>query len=629
MTLSTTTRSRRRLAGFGCLALAVGVLAVTARAQQQRTLGTPGANQLTIDFLAVTADGSPITDLKAEDLTLRISGKPRPVRALNLVKMSTTAAAPAAAPAPAAAASATSAPAPFATNSGAARNASGRAFFIAVDNESIRPGGEGPIRDALNGFLSKLSAEDQVALVTIPHGGVNVDLTNDLAKVRAGVTQITGAAKANESVADATDRSRNSLMQFTGILEAMAGNDRPAVAILMSTSLLGAQTTGTANQASSTSGVGSLNADLTSDDFSHVRAAAAAARAEVYTVQPPGAPVMDSSAQMSRNSASRSASVDPQGGLQNIAGASGGQLFQLALSNETALDRVVRETSSYYVATIDAEADDRNGTTHPISIKATRNDVTLRVRPDMYVAKAAATGTKSVSVQDMLKTSDKFTQLPIRMAGFTTKLGAAQGGDKDKLFVTAVTEPVEPGVKFASASAGLYDSAGKLVTHDTSDTAGLAAMPLNSRMQVAPGKYRLRVAVTDASGRAGAADFPIDVSLIPGGPFQMSSMRLGTMQNNSLKTMLQFSNEPEVVAFFELFGGAANQQLFLEFDVAKSVDGPAIQQITPTPLAQGDHYLITGTVALKDLPPGDYVVRAKVGVEGQTGLLTHTLRKVQ
>jgi hypothetical protein len=375
-----------------------------------------------------------------------------------------------------------------------------------------------------------------------------------------------------------------------------------------------------------------MNGDLTADDFGHIRQSAALARAEVYIVQTEGGPGIDASsaaAGRSRSSAISSTNADPLQGLQNIAGASGGQVFHIALSNETALDRIARETSAYYVVTFDAEPDDRNGTNHPISLKATRGDITLRVRPDLYVPKASASATtKAPSVQDMLKTSDKFNGLAIRTQAYSSKMPAG-AGDKDKIFVQVITEPVEAGVKFASASAGLYLD-NKLVTHDTADSAGLAAMPLNSRMQVAPGKYRLRVAATDAAGHAGAVDMPVDIGLTTGGPFQMGTMRLGSLQNNALKTQLQFSNEPEVVAFFELYGGAAGAQLYLDFDVAKSVEGPAILQIQPDqPIGAGDHYIITGKIPLKDLPPGDYVVRAKVGVEGNTGLITRTLRKVK
>src|SRR6476646_794345 len=120
---------------------------VAAHGQRPQGGGTPGP--MLVDFSATTADGKPVTDLTAADLSIKVGGKVRSIADLKLKKV----AAPAAG-APAAAAAAAPAPGgttpPFSTNdpsaapapAPAASAATGRYFLIMVDTESLPPGTE-------------------------------------------------------------------------------------------------------------------------------------------------------------------------------------------------------------------------------------------------------------------------------------------------------------------------------------------------------------------------------------------------------------------------------------------------------------------------------------------------------
>jgi len=59
-------------------ALVALALATAAPAAAQSKASTP----VKIDFRALTEDGQPVSDLKAEELTLKVNGKVRPVQAL-------------------------------------------------------------------------------------------------------------------------------------------------------------------------------------------------------------------------------------------------------------------------------------------------------------------------------------------------------------------------------------------------------------------------------------------------------------------------------------------------------------------------------------------------------------------
>ena len=129
---------------------------VGAQSPARSQVATPadrGLDAVPLDFYAVTPDGSPVGDLKLDEVQLRIDGRPRTAKWLEWVPV---AGAPSTAGEPS-----TPVPPPFGSN--AARDA-GRSFFIVVENESFRPGREAPLRAAVDRFLAALTSRDRAAL---------------------------------------------------------------------------------------------------------------------------------------------------------------------------------------------------------------------------------------------------------------------------------------------------------------------------------------------------------------------------------------------------------------------------------------------------------------------------------
>ncbi len=96
-----------------------------------------------MDFIAVNADGQPVTDLTASQLALKVGGKDRAVTSLELVRFSDAA---------------SMLPTPFATN---AMSDAGRNFVLVVDEESLRPGIDNTVREALAGAAAPARHADQ------------------------------------------------------------------------------------------------------------------------------------------------------------------------------------------------------------------------------------------------------------------------------------------------------------------------------------------------------------------------------------------------------------------------------------------------------------------------------------
>src|SRR5258708_3614182 len=94
-----------------------------------------GLDLVPVDFLALAKDGSAVRDLRAEDVTLRVDGRVRPIRSLEFVELARSRDEGIVAAAPL--------PPPYGSNRLAD---AGRAVVLVLDRDSIHPGQEEPIR---------------------------------------------------------------------------------------------------------------------------------------------------------------------------------------------------------------------------------------------------------------------------------------------------------------------------------------------------------------------------------------------------------------------------------------------------------------------------------------------------
>src|SRR5688500_12525521 len=170
------------------LTLAAGQGAVSAdQAGSQRRSTEHGRDLLQVDFVAVTADGPPIRDLRSDEVTVRIGGRTRQVRTLQTV---------AAQSAGDSGSSGGGLPAPFGSN---ALATGARDMILIVDDESFRPGREAPLREAVDSLIAGVSSADRLSLVTMPYGGIKVPLTTEHERIRTALQLIVGGAPEGET----------------------------------------------------------------------------------------------------------------------------------------------------------------------------------------------------------------------------------------------------------------------------------------------------------------------------------------------------------------------------------------------------------------------------------------------
>jgi len=565
---------------LAAFAIVIGSGLVT---QAQPPASKGGVGLVTLDFLALGRDGQPIADLKPEEVSLKIGGRARPLTSVNPIDV--TAAGPAAA---------ASLPPPFGSNVATQES---RAIVLVVDDDSFRVGTERALREAADTFLDNLAPTDRIALVTMPYGGTRVSLTTEQEAVRKSLAGVIGQAPLRETAEDTACRSRRTLESLRGLFDGFAGSPVPVTVAFVSASMSGP------NEQVIRQEQRVATCALLPDNFNQVGAAAAAAGARLYIIEPVGI-------------------ANQVVGLEHLAGVTGGVRMHLGGTDENAFTRILRETASFYRATFEPEPSQRNGNAHRVELRVSRPDVTVRVRPTLRIDRAG--GTAAATPKDLLRQSAVVRDLPLRVAGFPSR----ESGQKN-VKIVALGEPLEASAVLTSAAAGLVDANGKLVAQAVFEAADLKpGQPVMAAMLAAPGAYRLRFAATDSAGRTGTADYDLEAEVRQAGSLQLSGLVLG-LSRGGFVARLQFGKEPVAIAYLELYGGKPGQPVSAVFEVARTLNGPPIVSMPGTMAAVGDRYSVTAPIPIGNLSPGDYIVRAIVGAVGEPATrVERTLRKV-
>lgn len=584
-----------------------------------------------VDFMAVAEDGKPVTDLAAADLTFKVDGKVRAIRSLEFIEL----AGPGSNERP----GVLSAPMPAPYSSNRLADA-GRVVMIVINHESIRAGKERPARDAATRFLATLSSRDQVGLVTMPRGRVEVDLTRDHEEVRTALSRITGQASQTASLgmpavprasgvssdqAATSDRacsSRLALNTLTGLLDSLRTRmDGPKTVVFISSGL-----TPPTRDGAMTGPPGQC--EIRSVFYEEVGVAASAARARVYVIQPNDVQPDSASTAFGDPSKSRFDTADEGlSGLQNLAGVTGGEIFRLASQNaDTVFTRLSHESSGYYVITFDPEPGERNGLPHRIEVRAARDRVMIRSSPHFTIPKPETSG--DITPQKLLRAGRSYRGLALRATAYTSR---AVG--ESALKIIAAGETMDPSVKLKSAAFGLFDAKGKLEAQSTADSTELAAMPFIAALPVSSGPHRLRVAAVDTAGRHGTVDYWFRSDLTSAGALKLSDIALGVSNNGAFAPRLVFVSEPAALGYFEIYGSPrSTTEITVKLELAETEEGPALLGVPASVRVApaGDVRQVVGAIPLQSVEPGDYIVRAMINVDGRPAArIYRTLRKVR
>ena len=549
-----------------------------------------------IDFRALGDDGVPVADLKAEEVSLKLNGKARTIQSLSLFR---------AAPADGAARAAGGAlPPAYATN---VVGVNGRAIYILIDDDSLSPGREGQVREAVRLIASEMGPGDRLGVLT-PQGQLNMRPGADPTKVRLAVDALAGRAPSAETESDAQCRTTRVLAALGSMLATTGGTPTTIVIFSggMSPPRVKQIAIGSLNSAAATNDV----CPILPDDFQNIGNLAASARADLYLFH------------ITEGMVNRSTTQDA--GFESLAGVTGAEFIRLSGTVQPSVARLLRETGAYYVATFDPDPSDRTGQPMRVEMRATRDKVRLRARPSLEIPKATAKA--APAPKDMLRSPVSHYDLPLRAAGYASRNPAG-----DDVMVVALFEGIEADAALTAASVALFDEKGTLKKQWTAEKNDLAKRPVLAALTAPAGTYRMRVAAVDGAGRAGTADYELKAEVPRADPLKLSALVLGTQQQGGgFAPRLDFANEGIAIGMVEIYGVPKGGTVGVDLDVASTPEGTplATAQTQVSPGRAEDMRIAFGGFSIAALPPGEYLMRAVVSLDGKpVGKVVRTLRK--
>jgi VWFA-related protein len=598
----------------------VCLLAALAGLQSQPTFRS-GVELIRIDVSVADKDGRPAADLTADDFVVTIDGTPRRVafaRFYSPEAVSQPAPPPGAVPT-------------YATNRASAPS---RVVVFVLDLESMIPGNERVLLQTASSLVDALAPGDAVGLLSIP--GKGVELTRDHARVRDAIAAQKGFASKtfqqhriamSEAVAfeqhdsriigEVIEREcrkyesecpmdiRNESKQL--LLEARRRVQNLVTSLTTLNSRL-RPITGPKDIVLLSAGLPFEQESLSL--FEDLKRRVAESGTATHVVQL-AQPETDASSQRMAGYTSLPAS-DQRQGLSMVAGMTGADFFDGVGRARGAFERIQNEITHSWQLGIEATPQDADGKTHKINVSTKRPGLTARARRELVLA---AGPSQSVNPIELLAQPLDAIELPIAAATYsvrgeeTTTLkqiflihAGAIGTDAPPQYAIAVMKDDRP----------VFQTNAQLTVTDQQAQAVAAA-------QLAPGRYRLRVAVVDAAGRGGSFEMPLSVGLRAGGKLQFSDVFVGTL-GDRFAPSTRIAAGASAGALVELYAGdpAAFTDATVEFEVrssrADAVLSRSAARVSSTDLP--GRRVAEGPIATAALGAGEYTVSAVVHQDG-------------
>jgi VWFA-related protein len=598
-----------------------------------------------LDVTVVDDRGHPITALTPADFTIRIDGAPRRVVSAEWVSLvAPPVAAPAAAPPPEG----------FTSNENVT---AGRLIVIAVDEPNIRFGGALGIARAANGFIDRLQPTDRIAVASFGTGAPATSFTADRARIKQVISRMAGQKEAGRTGITAHsialtealaiengDRGTLESVQSRECTPSLAGSSVAQIELCRSEVLAEALTLARDSNREADRTIQGLRdlliglrmidapktliliseGFLLSDEpmIIELGRLAAEARTSLYALR------LDN--QMFEMS-DRRAPINPIGdrqargqGLELLAGASRGTLFTVATAEAPFFERIEAELSGYYLIGVESDPRDRDGKAHPIRVDVARRGATVRSRRQILNAASDARGRRSPRQSMIAALSSPLlsTGLPLRVASFSL-----QGPERDKvqLLIHADVGSDYPSSRVVSVGYVITDQNGRIADGRTADARLQPVMngvpsPLQytAGASLAPGEYLLKLAIAEGD-RVGTIEHTINAGLSEAGGVTMSELMVGgpADSGNLLQPTIGYTASfGSVHGYMEAYG--AVDAVTVKYEVAADAQGPPLVGAdAPGQLIGDDRMIFSRAIAIHQLPPGKYVLRALLTSAGK------------
>lgn len=521
----------------------------------------------TMDVVVTTKDGRPVADLKAGDFVIRLNGRTQTITNIRTLR-------------PAAGAVREGLPLPYATNTGTV----GQTTAILVDVARLPRARAGALQTGLRELTTALSSSDRLALIPLAGDARPVDFTTTHERVvdaAAALPLGDGPSRDRGDDEDAVEAVLGALGRASVMLGA-----EPGVKTLV---LVTEPFVVSGRLRQSIQALGEL---------------AARNRIALYVAMP------------------QTAAVAPGNGVHALAAGTGGVVVPLgSWATIATLEQGRVEVS------LARDEDLDEGHTARALVAATRDGISVRSTPFVFVPANVVDGLDSL--KDMLRQSRTYTDLPLRLAAYPVL-----HTDRSSIRLLIIGDTVEPDRGLAWSEFGMFTPDGRMTAQWSETGDALAQRPFISGVIATEGQYRLRWAGSELSGRRGTVDIDVDARFTSAGAFRLSALMLGRLTADTFVPALEPAADATSVEWYaEVYGDLADgQTLTSRLDVATSSTGNPLSTTEGRVLTSPDpaRRAMTGRVDVSALPPGDYLFRATLIVNGtDAGTVLRTYRKVR
>jgi len=642
------------------IALSVAVAGATASITAQQPQPPPQSQQppafrsavdlVPVDVNIVDNTGRPVTGLTAADFTLTVDGKPRRIASAEFVSAvrETAAAAPAQ-------------PTDYSSNATAG---GGRLIMLVVDQGNIGVGRGRVAMEAAKRFIAKLSPADRVGLVTIP-AGRQIDFTANHSLVTSMLTTISGQASSTPSqyrvgVAEAFRIQRGDLVTTTDVVRRECANQDPTVcselviaearmtyaltrersraSMLALRSVMDrmAQTTAPKTVVLISEG---LTVEREHDELTWIGPTASRGQVVLYVLQL-DEPYFDASE--SRPSPTRREDLSlAEEGLSMMAGFARGTLMRVVASPDPTFNRLALEMSAYYLLSFEPEPSDRDGKTHKIKVGLQqRLNAEIRSRSEFSIAPTAAASNTNL-LADTLKTPIIANDIPLKLSTYTLREPAS---DKLRILLVAEIDRTRNADGHLALGLSLTNDADTKIRSQMDPEVKTPIDPV-TKTQIytgfinseTPGLHTLKIAVVDDQGRRGSVEHTFRAALTSIGQIRATDLLINEHQHADSEGVTPVVGREltsgMMHGYIELYSEApeALNNATILFEIAqneqgRALDGASGRMSPPSPDAP-QRRSVEGSVPLALLPPGEYVARAVVMIDGRkVGQVSRPLR---
>jgi VWFA-related protein len=595
-----------------------------------------------VDVNIIDRSGKPVADLQAGDFVLMVDGQPRKIVSAEYIPTDRDAPAPAA---PAAT--------HYSTNTAAA---GGRLIMLVVDQGNIGHGRGKLALDAASRFLGRLRPWDRVGLVAIPGSGPQIDFTANHAVVRSILPKLVGMAPPIETtyrigVSEAIDIERGDPLAMQRLLDRECAGFRSPTEIELCTRHLTGDAQNVAQLARQRSRnsivalrylmerlaitpgpktVVFISEGLVIDrDYGEVTwLGPVAARGQIvlYVLQI-DQPTFDASSGKPSPTRAEDTYLAEEG-LGLMAGQARGTVMRVVSNADHAFNRLITELSGYYLLSFEPVATDRDGKPHKIKVQLPgRTNVDIRARSE-FVVETGPSKTNDTILAETLKAPLVASDIGLTLSAYTMR--DPESG-KFRVLVAAEIDRSQNPSDTLSLATMLVDARGRLVDSVMEPTVKSPVRAGTRTQQYVgalaanePGVHTIKLAVLDSRGKRGSVEHTFRVQLVSAGQVRATDLLIaentGTSNAGVLPAVTGNFSTHTLHGYIELYSDAPTilNDAAVVFEIAEGETTEALdREVGRVDPSSPNRRTVEGSVSIALLPPGEYVARAVINLNGK------------